>query len=434
MRYNQAIDYLFSLQKFGIKLGLANITKLLSLLGNPHKSLNCIHVAGTNGKGSTCAFLQSIFKHAGYQAGLYTSPHLIDYTERIRINDVCIPRNVTAELTAEIKKICENNALHTVTFFEFTTAMAFCYFKLCHADPVIIETGMGGRYDATNSITPRLSIITSISMEHEKYLGKSIEAIAREKAGIIKPGIPLVCAVRSSVAKKLFSRCCRDAGSLLLMKGRDFKVVKHAQGIFSFTGLHTCLKKMHCGLAGDHQLSNAALAIEGSLAMRSHGYRVDDPVLRAGIENVQWPGRLEQLRTSPVVLADGAHNPEGWRMLKKTLSGYPKYKKRIFILGAMADKAIDAMLKILTTDAYAIIVCRPKIDRAAGRETIEKFISFSDRKRVFWFENSVQAYKKALSLAGENDLVLITGSLFLVGELRELILNKTPCASGRIAL
>ncbi len=434
MLYNHAIDYLFSLQKFGIKLGLANITKLLSLLDNPHRSLNCIHVAGTNGKGSTCAFLQSIFKHAGYKAGLYTSPHLIDYTERIRINDACIPRKAVSELTAEIKKICENNGLHTVTFFEFTTAMAFYYFKLRQADPVIIETGMGGRYDATNSIAPRLSIITSISMEHEKYLGKSIEAIAREKAGIIKPGIPLVCAVRSSVAKKLFIRSCHDAGAPLLMKGRDFKVVKHARDIFSFTGLHTSLKNMHCGLSGDHQLSNAALAIAGALSMRSHGYRFDDTDLRAGIENVQWPGRLEQLRTCPVVIADGAHNPEGWRMLKKALSVYPKYKKRIFILGAMEDKAIDTMLKILTTDAYAIIVCRPKIDRAAGRETIEKFISFSDRKRVFWFENSVLAYKKALSLAGENDLVFITGSLFLVGELREIILNKTPCASGRIAL
>jgi dihydrofolate synthase/folylpolyglutamate synthase len=218
------------------------------------------------------------------------------------------------------------------------------------------------------------------------------------------------------------------------MKGRDFKVIKHARDILSFTGLHTRLKNMHCGLSGDHQLSNAALAIAGSLTMRSHGYRVDESALRAGIENVEWPGRLEQLSACPVVIADGAHNPEGWRMLKKAISACPKYKKRIFILGAMADKAIDAMLKILTTDAYAIIVCKPKIDRAAGRETIEKFISFSDRKRVFWIENSIQAYTKALSLAGGNDLIIIAGSLFLVGELREMILHKTPCASGRIAL
>jgi dihydrofolate synthase / folylpolyglutamate synthase len=434
MHYRQAIDYMFGLQKFGIKLGLKNITQLLSLLGDPHRSLNCIHVAGTNGKGSTCALLQSVFKHAGYQAGLYTSPHLIDFTERIRINDFCIPRKVTAELTAEIKKICDNNGLQTITFFEFTTAMAFYYFKLCHADPVIIETGMGGRYDATNVITPRVSIITSISREHEKYLGKRIEDIAREKAGIIKPGIPLIFAARSSAARDLFNKRCHESVSPMMIKGRDFKVVKHMHGTFNFKGLHTSLPNMQCGLSGDHQLSNAALAIAGALTMRTNGYQVDDAALRAGIENVNWPGRLERLQTHPTVIADGAHNPEGWRMLKKALSAYPKHKKRILILGAMEDKDIDKMLKILTPSAYAIIVCRPKTDRASGRNTFEKFISFSDRKKVFWFEKSAEAYGKALSLAGKNDLVFITGSLFLVGELRERILSKTPCASGRIAL
>jgi dihydrofolate synthase / folylpolyglutamate synthase len=434
MRYQQAIDYLFSLQKFGIKLGLKNITKLLSLLGNPHTSLNCIHVAGTNGKGSTCAFLQSIFKHAGYKTGLYTSPHLIDFTERIRINDCCIPQKIAGELVAEIMALCDKNALQTITFFEFTTAMAFYYFKRCHADPVIVETGMGGRYDATNVITPLVSIITSISMEHEKYLGKCIDDIAREKAGIIKSGIPVVFAVRNSAAENIFRQRCHDAGSPGLIKGRDFKVLKHSHGAFSFKGLATSLPGMQCGLSGDHQLSNASLALAGALTMRAHGYKIDDSVLRAGIEKVKWPGRLERLRTHPTVIADGAHNPEGWRMLKKTISAYPGHKKRILILGAMEDKDIDKMLKILTPDAYAIIVCRPKTGRAAGRETIEKFISFSDRKRVFWFEKSSDAYEKALSLAGKNNLVFIAGSLFLVGELREIILKKTPYASGRIAL
>lgn len=434
MRYNQAIDYVFSLQKFGIKLGLSNITKLLSLLDNPHTPLTFIHVAGTNGKGSTCAFLQSIFKHAGYNAGLYTSPHLSDFTERIRIQDVCIPRKTVCELTADIKRICEKNDLNAVTFFEFTTALALQYFKLRHADPVIIETGMGGRCDATNCIAPRVSIITSISMDHEKYLGASLKAIAREKAGIIKPGIPLVCAVRSPAAQNIISMGCRDAGSPLLLKGRDFKAVKHAPGIFSFTGLKTTLPYMHCGLGGDHQMSNAALAVAAALSLRPQGYHVDDAALRAGIAHVQWPGRLEQLRSGPTVIADGAHNPEGWRMFKKAIAAYPEHAKRIFILGAMEDKAVAAMLKILTPEAYAIIVCRPKTGRAAGRETFEKFISFSDRKRVFWIEKSDQAYNKALSLAEKNDLVLITGSLFLVGELRELILKKTASSSGRIAM
>ncbi len=221
---------------------------------------------------------------------------------------------------------------------------------------------------------------------------------------------------------------------LLIMKGRDFKIVKRKPGIFSFKGLATSLPDVRCGLSGDHQLSNAGLAVAGALTMRTHGYKVDDAALRTGIENVNWPGRLERLRVHPTVIADGAHNPDGWRTLKKALSAYPKNKKRILILGAMEDKAIDKMLKILTPDAYAIIVCRPKTNRSAGRETLEKFISFSGRKKVFWYDKSADAYNKALSLAGDNDLVCITGSLFLVGELREIILQCTPGASGRIAL
>jgi len=434
MAYKQSIDYLFDLQRFGIKLGLENISRLLSLLGNPHKSLHCIHVAGTNGKGSTCAFLQSIFAHAGYAAGLYTSPHLTDFTERIRINDDCIPQAVVTELVSEIKKICKRNALTTITFFEFTTAMAFHYFRLRHADPVIIETGMGGRWDATNVITPRVSIITSISMEHEQYLGKKLRDIAGEKAGIIKPGVPLVSGVRSSTAKDVFMNRCLDEGSTLLVSGRDFTIRKRQPGNFSFKGLGVTLPTLQSGLQGDHQFQNAALALAGALLMRNYGYRIDARSMEKGIQAAHWPGRLEQLCSKPTVVADGAHNPQGWRMLKKAISTNFQYEKQIFILGAMQDKAIDKMLKILTHDAYAIIVCRPRLERAAGMEFFEKFISFSSKKRVFWIEKSKDAYSKARSLAGDKDIVCITGSLFLVGELRETILKNTACSSGRIPL
>ena len=434
MLYQQSIDYLFGLQRFGIKLGLENIKKLLSLLGNPHKSLNCIHVAGTNGKGSTCAFLQSIFKHAGYDTGLYTSPHLIDFTERIRINDDCIPQPVVTELVAEIKKICKKNALANITFFEFTTAMAFLYFKLRRSDPVIVETGMGGRWDATNIITPHVSIITSISVEHEKYLGKRILDIASEKAGIIKPGIPLICGVRSMTTLNVFRKRCGEEGSTMLVSGKDFIIRKRQSGNFSFNGLGIKLPNLHCGLAGDHQFRNAALAIVGALEMRKHGYEIDDATLKKGLQFVCWPGRLDQLCFHPTVIADGAHNPEGWRALKKALSSSFKYEKLIMVLGVMEDKSITKMLKILTPDASAIIVCRPKIDRAANLDMFEKFISFSGKKKVFWYEKSGDAYNKAIFLAGKNDLVCITGSLFLVGELREKILQRTACTSGRIAL
>jgi dihydrofolate synthase/folylpolyglutamate synthase len=391
-------------------------------------------VAGTNGKGSTCAFLQSIFIHAGYKTGLYTSPHLTDFTERIRINDDCIPQTVVAELVHKIKKICEKNDLANITFFEFTTAMAFHYFRLRRADPVIIETGLGGKWDATNVITPHVSIITSISMEHEKYLGKRIRDIAGEKAGIIKQGIPLVSGVCSSTVQDIFRRRCLDMESPLLVSGRDFTIRKRKPGNFSFKGLGIRLPLLQSGLPGDHQLRNAALALVSALLMRRAGYRIDEHSMEKGVQFARWPGRLEQLCSDPTVIADGAHNPDGLRTLKKAISTYFQYEKQIFILGFMQDKDIDKMLKILTRDAYAIIVCSPRLERAAGREAFEKFISFSVKKRVFWIEKSADAYKKALALAGDKDIVCITGSLFLVGELREHILNNTASSSGRVPM
>jgi dihydrofolate synthase / folylpolyglutamate synthase len=432
--YRKSIEYLFGLQRFGIKLGLDNITRLLRLLGNPHASLKCVHVAGTNGKGSTCAFLQSICMRAGYKVGLYTSPHLIDFTERIKINDTCIPKTDVAELVSEIKQLCEKNELSHVTFFEFSTAMALHYFRIHRADLVIIETGMGGRWDATNIITPLVSIITSISMDHEKYLGKRILAIAAEKSGIIKPGIPLVCGVGRKNVREIILKRSNDLGSPCLIAGKDFKITKCDHGKFSFRGCNTIMQNMKCGLLGGHQQKNAALSIVAAVILRNLGYNIDSTSIREGILFTSWPGRFEQLRSAPAVIADGAHNPDGWRALKITLSNCFQHEKLILLLGVMEDKDVKKMLKILTRDAYAIIVCRPKVERAAGRETLEKFISFSEKKRVFWHDNSAVAYNKALSLAGEKDLICITGSLFLVGELREIITKRTASASGRIAL
>ena len=434
MGYQQAIDYLFGLQKFGIKLGLENVSKLLSALGNPHTSLHCIHVAGSNGKGSTCAFLQAIFKHAGYATGLYTSPHLSDFTERIRINDAFISKLIVAELVADIKRICQKKSLHTITFFEFTTALAFLYFSRNSVDPVIVETGMGGAFDATNCITPVLTVITSISLEHQKYLGTTINAIASEKAGIIKPGIPLICGVRQKSVQKLFRNKCREAGAEFLRLDNDFMTRKNTSGGFTFEGRGVLLPDLQSGLAGAHQLDNAAVAIAGAYFMKKKGYSIENSAIRNGIQNVRWPGRLELLRSSPAVIADGAHNPEGWRALKKFITQRYSGKKQIFVLGIMQDKDIGGMLRILTEKAFAIIFCKPKIDRAAGYEILKNFISFSEQKKVFWFENSIDAYAKALCLAEKNDLLCITGSLFLVGELREIILKKTSKTSGRIAL
>ena len=240
--------------------------------------------------------------------------------------------------------------------------------------------------------------------------------------------------VCSSTAQDVIRKRCLDEGSTLLVSGRDFTIRKRQPVNFSFKGLGVTLPVLRSGLPGEHQFQNAALALAGALLMRNYGYRIDAHSMEKGIQAARWPGRLEQLCSHPTVIADGAHNPQGWRALKKAISTCFQYKKQIFILGAMQDKAIDKMLKILTHDAYAIIVCRPRLERAADMEAFEKFISFSQKKRVFWIEKSTEAYSKALTLACDKDIICITGSLFLVGELREKILKKTGCSSGRIPL
>ncbi len=434
MRYQTAIDYLFGLQKFGIKLGLENIAKLLAALGNPHAALRCVHVAGSNGKGSTCAFLQAICREAGYTAGLYTSPHLSDFTERIRINDACIAKAAAAALVDEIRTVCQKKSLSTITFFEFSTALAFLYFYRKGADPVIVETGMGGSYDATNCLAPVLTVITAISLEHQKYLGLTIKAIATEKAGIIKPGIPLVSGARQKAVRKLLQDKCRDAGSDMLCIDEDFQTNKNADGGFTFEGRGMLFRDMSSGLAGDHQLDNAALAIAGADVLRKRGLDISDAAIRRGAGHVRWPGRLERLKSSPDIIADGAHNPEAWLALKNFIAHTYGDKRHIFVLGVLQDKNMEQMLSIVGENAFALIFCKPESDRGAGREMLENFISFSDEKKVFWCENSMDAYNLAIAMAEKNDLICITGSLFLVGELREKILKQPPRSSGRIAL
>ena len=226
MDYCQSIAYLFGLQRFGIKLGLANIEKLLSLLGNPHKKLRCVHIAGTNGKGSTAAFLHSILLHSGYRAGLYTSPHLVNFTERIKINNTEISRKRVAQIVTLIREMCRREDLETITFFEFITALAFQYFAEEKTDLVIMETGMGGRLDATNVVHPLVTIITSISLEHQVYLGNTLQQIAAEKAGIIKKNAPLLTGARQPGVIKLFTEQCRKLKTQIYVLGKDILVQK----------------------------------------------------------------------------------------------------------------------------------------------------------------------------------------------------------------
>lgn len=433
MNYSETITYLFDLQKFGIKLGLTNIKTILKHLGNPHKKLQCIHIAGSNGKGSTGAFLQSILKHSGYQAGLFTSPHLIDFTERIRKNDQCIEKGRVIQLTKDIKRICKQYSLPNITFFEFVTALAFKYFEAEGTDPVIVEVGMGGRYDATNVIHPLLSIITTINLEHQMYLGKTLRQITREKAGIIKMGTPVISGVRQPSVKELIRYACKSSRAVLFQLGKDITYREIKPSKFNYRGLNQEFRSLHCGLIGNHQIRNASIAIAASSLLQKKGYNIQSDNIVTGIQKAVWPGRFEIIKKNPTIVLDGGHNPEAWRACKKTLEKYFRHTRIFLLIGVMEDKNIQQMIRILTPMAHTVVFCRPQMDRAAKKGQIEKFIKFSRQKRIFWFDKCAVALKEALSMTSPKDLLCVTGSLFVVGEAKEYI-HQIKKASGRIPL
>jgi dihydrofolate synthase/folylpolyglutamate synthase len=434
MDYRQSIAYLFGLQRFGIKLGLANIEKLLSLLGNPHKKLRCVHIAGTNGKGSTAAFLHSILLHSGYNAGLYTSPHLVNFTERIKINNTEIARKRVAQIVTVLRDMCRREDLETITFFEFITALAFQYFAGEKTDPVVVETGMGGRLDATNVVHPLITIITSISLEHQVYLGNTLQQIAAEKAGIIKKNAPLLTGARQPGVIKLFAEQCRKQKTSLYVLGKDILCKKTGFTELNYRGFDCILKNARLGLLGDHQMRNAGLALGAAELLRRQGFIIKEEDMLQGLLKARWPGRLEVIRQKPAVVLDGAHNPEAWKALREALGEYFNYKNLFMVIGVMQDKDINRMIETLTPDAHTVIFCKPKMDRAAGKTAIASDMAAFLKKKILWIEDTATAIKKAFELAAPDDLICVTGSLFTVGEAREYLLPNRYPASGRIPM
>jgi len=431
--YRETIDWLYGLQVFGIKLGLANIQRLLELLDNPHTKLRCIHIAGTNGKGSTAAFLHSIYCRAGYRPGLYTSPHLVDFTERIVVGGRPIQRGYVCELVSRIQRMCRRNDLEHITFFEFTTALAFVYFAQEKADPVILETGLGGRLDATNVVDPLLSIITSIGREHTMHLGSTLKHIAREKAGIIKPGRPCVSALTRSGPRECIRRACMQNGSALFEYGHDFTIRRH-NGAYDYVGPASRYDGLRPGLVGRHQAKNAALAITAAELLRSGLFSLSDMDIAEGVNCCVWPGRLETIRHAGCrIVLDGAHNAAAWQVLAHALQHDFDYRRLILIIGIMRDKDI-ASLQRLAARAHLCIYFKPRMKRAAGRREIEKYTVFSEKKRVLWCETIAQSLATAIAETGHGDLICITGSLFAVGEARELLSGRTTVQGRRIGL
>ncbi|MCP4714847.1 MAG: bifunctional folylpolyglutamate synthase/dihydrofolate synthase [Deltaproteobacteria bacterium] len=434
MTYQRAITYLFELQKFGIKLGLDNITRLLQLLGNPQQNLRCIHIAGTNGKGSTAAFLQSICSRNGLRAGLYTSPHLIDFTERIKINSHTITRKKVIALTKMIRRICSENNLRHITFFEFVTAMALCYFDEQNADPVIIETGLGGTYDATNIVTPLLSIITSIGLDHQQYLGNTQTKILIDKAGIIKNRTDVLSGIMQPGLKITLRQISSSRHSSLHEIGKQIRFRRRRPSVFNYYGLNGNIKDIQCGITGDKQFRNASLALASSELLRRKGYDFNMNAAKDAIAQTRLPGRLECVSRNPAIVLDGAHNVPAWRALQSDLKKYFSYKKLYFIIGIMADKDINQLIQILLPSAGQVVFCRPDMTRSADRKHLEKFVSFSSKNKVLWQDTTLQAIQHITAKMKISDLLCITGSFFTVGEAREYFLKNSQLTSGRIGL
>ena len=423
--YSEALDYIYDLTKYGIKLGLKNINYLLYLLGEPHKKLKIIHVAGTNGKGSTCSLISSILQSDGYKVGIYTSPHLVDFTERIKIDHKPIDRKKVSELLERIKpyieKVANTPSYGHPTFFEVITSMAFLYFFEEQVDFLVLEVGLGGRLDATNVCEPLISVITHIDYDHMDKLGNSLEEIAREKGGIIKPEGIVISSNQYEEAYNEIKKIADEKNSLIYSTGKEmnYEIVKSdIKGvIFNLKGIYHNYKNLHTPLLGRHQADNATTAITAVETLKIKGINISEKAIRDGLEKVKWTGRLEIIQSNPILILDGAHNPNGVKVVRDALKEIFSYHQLILVLAIFADKDYKKMIQILAPNADLIITTRAKNPRATPPRIIAKEAAqYIDKNKIIVTENIPQAINCALSKSKKDDLICITGSLYTVGE------------------
>lgn len=416
MKYSDAIEQLFNLELFGIKLGLTNITKFLDRLGNPQDSYKTIHVGGTNGKGSTAAMIEAMLVENGYRVGKFTSPHLVDYRERFRINKAKVSEDYVADFVSQhidyIRK-------ERVTFFETATALALELFKDEAVDFGIAEVGLGGRLDATNLLKPSVSAISQISLDHLKVLGNTIEKIAGEKAGIIKPGIPVVTSATDDTALGVLSRVAKERGTTIrcLKPGENYRTVEttslhtrfqYSNGNGGFTDYET-------NLPGDHMAENASLALKVIDVLQETGNveRVDRNA--EGLKRVNWTGRFHVISGEPTIIFDVAHNPSGMKALADTLAVTDPGRKFVVVFGVLQRRDFELLFDQIARFTRKLVICRPVTDRAA---IVEELVgnAISHRLEFTVIEDSKEAFRHAIDITDPTDNVIVTGSHFTLGE------------------
>ncbi|MDQ1267136.1 MAG: Bifunctional folylpolyglutamate synthase/dihydrofolate synthase [Bacteroidota bacterium] len=418
------LELLFSLHRFGIRPGLDRTLRLAEFAGNPHLTFPTIHVAGTNGKGSVTSMIASILVEAGYKTGLYTSPHLIRFNERIRIDGKQIPDEKIIEYT---QKLLPETLSIGGTFFEITTVMAFKWFAECNADIAIIETGLGGRFDSTNIIKPLVSIITNIDFDHKEYLGDTLQEIAFEKAGIIKPNTPVIISDKNNITAPVFNKKANECDSKIIYISDYYRgeIINSNPGLSQTCNISTpdkSYKDLKLELAGNHQLNNLLTAI-AALDLIKKDFHIEENQVRKGFHNIRKNtgirARIELIRDTPPLIIDVAHNPDSFSRLFETIKqcGYMD-KKWSLVFAVMEDKDIENILSIIKPDIEHLIITKPKIDRAASTGKISEIARNKGYQNIIVYPDVEEAVRFTID---SKNPTIIAGSFYLIGEALQVL-------------
>jgi len=412
---SETLSWLYSLEGRGEIYKLERMDQALALIGNPHLKLRAVHIAGTKGKGSVAAMIDAIVRAAGYRSGLYTKPHLVNLTERTRIGGAEMPGGLMLDYITRLREVYERADL-SLTFFEFTVALMFLYFAEAGVDLAVIETGLGGRLDSTNVVRPDLSVITPIGFDHMERLGYTIAAIAGEKGGIIKPGVPVIIGARDPEARLVLNSIAAQRRSPVFMIGREFSYRSHAPAHrLDYDGLGLRLKRAEVGLAGPFQHENAAIALAAADNLRAQGWKLEEEAIRRGLAEVVWPGRFDLVARRPDVILDCAHNELAVEALLETIAVElgPAIKPRL-VFGCLEDKQWERMAEMLGPRVRDVTLTRVTPKRPLEPEHLLPVFARHVPARVI--RSPLEAIGRVMAEAMQDDVIVVTGSVYLVGE------------------
>ena len=428
-RYSETLQKIYTMRGGMIDLRLDRMHQAMALFDHPEAAFPSIHIAGTNGKGSTAAMLHSILSRAGYRTALYTSPHLVSFTERMRLDDDEITQDEVVTIAEEIWQKTAAVDL-PLTFFEFNTVMAFIYFARRGADLAVVEVGLGGRLDATNVIKPIVSAITTISKDHEAYLGPDELSIAREKGGIIKAQVPVVIGKVSQETSEVLRNIADERRSPSYLLGADFSFCLKGDRFFDYTGIKKHYSDLELALVGRHQRSNASVAL-ATVELIEDRFPVDDGTIRGGLQHVRWPGRFDIILDRPTVILDGAHNPEGVNALADELKDRRQGHRIKLLFATMADKEWEIMLRTLSSAVDEVVFTSVTMERSAEPQMLAEKLDKAIPHRVI--SDSRVALRTLLDEAHDLDIIVVAGSLYLLGEVIPLLEDIANArAGGRI--